>query len=205
MTDTQPRKEDWRPFWQTSGLLGVIVAVIGIIGTLIAILLQQGGDGSADHPTTTSSGGAISKGGWVPPALDPPAPGLSRYARVDIQPNDGGLGLGERVLYRGYLVGYEEGWVVVHARIGSWTGNYTIGKVSPDAKGYWEIPRETFGKTGAGSTVGVRLVVPLDQRASEWLFQNYRHRNNSDWPRDDATFNGLNIDIVHEIQATRMR
>jgi hypothetical protein len=202
MTEAQPPHEDPRRFWKTTGLLGLLIAILGILGTLITYFIQHGDDGPTTATTTTNSGAVE---GFEPPDLDPPPPGVSRFARVDIQPNDGKLGLGEKVLYRGYLIGYKEGWVVVHARVGSWTGNYTVGKVSPNAGGYWEIPRDTFGRTGAGSTMTVRLIVPLDKSASEWLFQNYQHRSNSDWARDDDTFNRLKNLVVDEIQATRTR
>lgn len=131
---------------------------------------------------------------------------MSKYGSIDVQPKDGHPGLGDRVLYRGYLIGYPEAWIVVHARgRNGWTGNYAVEKVNPNAHGYWEVPRDTFGSAGPGSTVDVLLVVPLDQHASDWLLQDNRHREDPNWPRDDASFNRLNKNIVDKMGATRTR
>lgn len=126
---------------------------------------------------------------------------MARYASIDVQPNGGLPGLGSRVLYRGYLVGYKEAWVVVHVP----EGNYTVGKANHAPDGYWQIPRPYFDQTGPGTTVDVLLVAPLDAAASRWLGQGSHRGDDPTWDRSDVKFDSLNKQILGRKPPTRTR
>ena len=204
MAESQPQpSEGVSTFWKTTGLLGLVTILV----TLLVAFIQHQDGGNSGAPTTTGlpAATASSTGSWAPPALDRPPPGVARYASVDVRPNDGTPGLGSRVLYRGYLIGYkeeeEEAWVVVHAP----EGNYTVGRANPGPDGYWQVPRPYFGQTGPGTTVDVLLVAPLDAAASRWLEQNSHKGGDPAWDRSDAKFDPLARQVLARKRATRTR
>jgi hypothetical protein len=175
--------------------------MVALVVGLAAVLVPRMIDGPDPPATTTTS--ATKE--WMPPTLDPPPLNAAQYGRIDVQPNDRQPGLGHEILYRGYSIGYAEAWVVVHSRIGAWSGNYSVGQVHPNPEGYWEIVRETFGTAGPGTTVEVSLIVPLDDKASDWLQDNYRNGNDPGWVRDDSTFARVRKRIIDKIQVTQTR